>query len=384
MVKKPKQNTQLKDSRNPLKTSWKALKKYYRGGGFWRRFVLILAAGVIFVVSGSYAVAQWYIYKHKDEPLVIGTTFIPDYADRFGLDSRQTLEAIFSDLKIRHVRLVSYWKDIEPHPGVYDFSKLDWQFEMANKYGAKVSLAVGMRQPRWPECHEPDWANINPSYKMQWHKQLYSYMEKVVDHYKNNPALDSYQLENEFFMKVFGECKDFDRNRLDEEFNLVKKWDPAHPVIISRSNNWVGIPVGKPTPDLFSVSVYKRVWDATITKRYFEYPQPAWTYATLAGAEELWSGKNMIVHELQAEPWPPNGMEIQNTPLEEQFKSMNAKRMKDRIEYGKATGMRSLDMWGVEWWYWLKEKKGDPSVWNVVKGAVEQATLENEKQAHKN
>jgi hypothetical protein len=279
--------------------------------------------------------------------------------------------------------LVSYWKDIEVQPGIYDFSKLDWQFAMANQYHAKVSLAIGLRQPRWPECHEPSWVDTTQN-ENNWVPQLNNYMKAVIEHYKNNPAMDSYQLENEFFMKVFGECKNFDRNRLSSEFNMVKKQDPAHPIIISRSNNWVGIPVGKPTPDEFSISVYKRVWDATITHRYYEYPQPAWTYGTLAGAEEILSGRDMIVHELQAEPWPPKGQNIIDTPVAEQFKSMNAKRMKDRISYGEGTGMRSLDLWGAEWWYWLKEKKGDPSVWNVVKDSVNQTTIQNQKLAHKN
>jgi hypothetical protein len=305
--------------------------------------------------------------------LVIGTTFVPDYADSFGLDQHETLNAFFSDLKIRHIRLVSYWKDIETSPGQYDFSKLDWQFALANQYGAKVSLAVGMRQPRWPECHEPDFIHVDPAHKDQWQPQLNAYMKAVINHYKNNPALDSYQLENEFFMKVFGDCKDFSRDRLVSEFNLVKKEDPNHPVLISRSNNWVGIPVGAPTPDRFSISVYKRVWDATITHRYFEYPQPAWTYATLAGAEEILSGRDMVIHELQAEPWPPNGLDIKNVSIDEQYKSMNPQRMKNRIKFGEATGMRSLDLWGAEWWYWLKVKDGNPDVWNVVKDAVNQA-----------
>jgi hypothetical protein len=355
---------------------------------FWNRnvynkIILFITAVAFFVLCCSYGVAQWYIHKHSNEPLIIGTTFVPDYADSFGLDQHETLNAIFSDLKVRHIRLVSYWKDIETSPGVYDFSKLDWQFDMANKYGAKVSLAMGMRQPRWPECHEPIWINVDPKHKEQWQPQLNSYMKAVIDHYKNNPALDSYQLENEFFMKVFGECKDFDRGRLDSEFNMIKKTDPNHPVLISRSNNWVGIPLGKPTPDRFSVSVYKRVWDSTLTKRYFEYPQPAWTYATLAGAEELVSGRDMVIHELQSEPWPPRGQEIKDTTVDEQYKSMNPERLRDRIEFGKATGMRSLDLWGAEWWYWLKVKDGDPSVWNVVKNAVNQTATENQKLEHK-
>jgi hypothetical protein len=384
MAKKPKQTANKKDSKPPLKNSWQIVFRKVWRGSFWRNAMVILLAVAVFFTACSYGIAQWYIHKHANEPLVIGTTFVPDYADSYGLDEYDTLNAIFSDLKIKHIRLVSYWNDIETSPGHYDFSKLDWQFALANKYGAKVSLAIGMRQPRWPECHEPDFIHVDSAHPQQWEPQLNAYMKAVIGHYKNNPALDSYQLENEFFMSVFGDCKDFSRDRLVSEFNMVKKQDPNHPVLISRSNNWVGIPVGPPTPDEFSISVYKRVWDATITHRYFEYPQPAWTYATLAGAEELLSGRNMVIHELQAEPWPPKGQQIQNTTVEEQFKSMNSERMKNRIKYGEATGMKSIDLWGAEWWYWLKVKDGDPSVWNVVKDAVNQANLDNQKLEQKN
>lgn len=377
MPKKPK-GVKVSVSLNPV--SWlKGLWNYAWGGGVWRKMAAIIAAAILLLTGVFYGIAQWYIQKHDSEPLVLGTTFIDDYAEGFGLDPDQTLEAILSDLGIRQIRLVSYWKEIEAMPGVYDFSKLDKQFELANKYNAKVSLAIGMRQPRWPECHEPKWITINPKTREIWQPQLIEYMKAVVDRYKTNPALSSYELENEFFMKVFGECKDFTRERLVEEFRLVKQWDPNHPIIISRSNNWIGIPVKGPTPDRYAVSIYKRVWDATITKRYFEYPLPPWFYAALAGAGELWSGKDMIVHELQAEPWAPNGKTIPEITVEEQFKSMNPERMKKRIEYGKDTGMRTLDLWGAEWWYWLKEAKGNTSIWDVVKEAVKEAETENRK-----
>lgn len=365
-------------SKKPLiKNLLRKLKGFFIWrGSFWHKLALCLTLLVVSVTALLYGVAQWYINKHSDEPLRLGTTFIPDYAqNNFGLEPRETLDAILSDLQVKRVRLVSYWKNYEPQPGVYDFSGLDWQFEMAQKYGAKVSLAIGLRQPRWPECHAPTWAQQLP--KEQWQPKLYDYMKVVIERYKNNPALEDYQLENEFFMTVFGRCPDFDRNRLIAEYELVKKIDPNHPVTISRSNNWVGIPIGKPTPDRFSVSVYKRVWDATLTKRYFEYPQPAWTYAALAGSEELLSGKDMLVHELQAEPWAPNSKEIQDISIEEQFKSMNAQRMKTRISYAKDTGMRTIDLWGAEWWYWLKVKKQNDSVWKVVKTEVAQANIEN-------
>lgn len=355
------------------------LWEYFWHHGFLRRLIFMLLAIIVLFSSLMYGIAQWYVNKHDDQPLVLGATFIPAYAEGFGLDSKQTLEAMLSDLKLKQVRLVSYWKDIEPIAGSYDFSKLDWQFEMANKYDARVSLAIGLRQPRWPECHEPNWVTVDPKNRMSWEPQLFKYMEAVINRYKDNPALESYELENEFFMKVFGECDDFDRNRLIAEYNLVKAMDPAHKVIISRSNNWIGIPIGKPTPDVFAVSIYKRVWDATITKRYFEYPLPAWFYSALAGSEELLSGKDMIIHELQAEPWTPKGLDIVQTSVEEQYKSVNPERLQRRIEYGKATGMRTIDLWGAEWWYYMKVKKNNPDVWNVVKQAVAQVEAENAK-----
>lgn len=358
-----------------VSTFWKKLWC----GSAWRKSVVVLAVILSTFTGATYAVAQWYIHKHKNQPLVLGTTFISDYAASFGLDPHQTLDAILGDLHMKQVRLVGYWSTIEKTPGTYDFSDLDWQFAMANHYGAKVSLAIGLRQPRWPECHVPDWAASEP--KSIWQPQLNKFIASVVNRYKDNPALGDYELENEFFLSVFGECKDFDRQRLVSEFKMVKQLDPDHHLIVSRSDNWIGIPVGQPTPDEFAISVYKRVWDATFTHRYFEYPLPSWFYASLAGYEEMLSGKDMIIHELQAEPWTPNGLLITQISVSEQFKSMSPQRMKTRISYGEATGMRTIDLWGAEWWYWLKVTKGDPSVWNVVRQAIADANTQHQKLA---
>lgn len=337
-------------------------------GSIWRKLAVCLAAAVILFTAASYGVAQWYIGKHAKEPLTLGASFIPDYAASFGLDPKATLEAIFKDLGIRQVRLVSYWNKMEPEPGKYDFSQLDWQYDLANRYGAKVSLSIGLRQPRYPECRQPTWTTDMA--KEQWKPRLYDFITAVVNRYKDNPATADYELENEFLLKAFGKCPDFDRQRLIEEYNLVKRLDPDTKLIISRSNNWVGIPIGQPTPDQFAISVYKRVWDYAYTKRYVEYPMPPWFYASLAGWEELLSGKDMIIHELQAEPWPPPPKDLHETPLDEQFKSLDPKRLKDRIDFGISTGMRTVDLWGAEWWYWMKTKNDDPRFWNIVKEAV--------------
>ncbi len=339
--------------------SWRRAKRWHR--------IVIGIATVVFLFTGCmWGVAEWYILKHRHEPLKIGATFIAPYARYFELDAQDTLHAMLSDLGLRRVRLVSYWEEIEKKPGQYDFSDLDWQFAMAKKYNAEVTLSLGLRQPRWPECHMPSWAEKLP--KSQWQPALYKFITATVNHYKDNSTLQSYQLENEYFLQVFGECSDFDKQRLIEELALVKNLDSSRPVIINRSNNAVpSWPVRGPLPDTVGAAVYKRVWDRTVTKRYFEYPLPAWYYGFLAGGGELTTGRDTILHELQIEPWLPDGVDLKSSSIEEQDHTMNADLVDGRIRYGIATGMRTIDLWGVEWWYYRKVKLHDTSIWEAGK-----------------
>jgi hypothetical protein len=298
--------------------------------------------------------------------LQLGVSFIPDYAQSLGVDPQQTMDALLG-IGVKQFRLVSYWSDMEPTPGHYDFSQLDWQFQKAQSAHAKVILTVGLRQPRWPECHIPDWAANEPI--SQWQPQLEAFMQAVVQRYQHSPSLESYQLENEYFLHGFGTCTsaDYSRSRLVSEYNLVKKLDPQHPIIIGRSDNAVGIPVGQPQPDEFSISIYQRVWDAGVTRRYLEYPFPAWFYGFLAGWQQIADHKDMMIAELQAEAWAPNGQTITQTSLAEQNKSFNAARLKSTVNFGKATGMKSIDLWGGEYWYYRMVVLHDPSVWNAAR-----------------
>jgi hypothetical protein len=341
----------------------KVLQRYLRRG-MWQRLQVTLATILILWIGSMYGIAQWYIHANAHKPLVMGTSFIPAYAESLGLDAQETMDALINDLGIRHFRLVSYWNQLEPQQGQYDFSLLDWQFEKAEAAGAKVTLSLGLRQPRWPECHMPDWAEVMS--QSEWQPRLQQYINQVVSRYKNSPALISYQLENEALLKSFGHCFNFDRNRFIDEFNMVKQIDPNHPVIMSRSNNLPSLAYGQPRPDEVGFSIYRRVWDSQFTHRYLEYPFPAWYYASLAGFQKILTGRDSIIHELQAEAWPPNGQPIAQTSLDEQNKSFNAERFTHRVEFGKATGMREIYLWGSEYWYYRLVKLHDPSLWNVA------------------
>lgn len=344
----------------------------------WNRICASILAVLLVSVIFMYALAQFYIYKHRDVPVEFGATFIPRYARYYDLDAEETLAAIIDDLGVKRLRLVTYWDVGEPEEGRYDFSDFDWQLKMAEEKGAKVSLALGLRQPRWPECHMPKWAEKMPM--EEWSPKLHDYIAAIVERYKDSPALDSYQLENEFFLKAFGICPDFTRERLVSEYNLVKSIDPDTPLVVTMSNNAIGMPIFEPTPDMWAISVYKRVWDATLTKRYFEYPLPAWYYGFRAGWTEMTRGRSSFIHELQAEAWtPPEFGSMKGASLEEQDKSLDPARLRDRIEYGRATGMKKIDLWGVEWWYWRKVKHNDPALWDTAREELNRIDRLNEK-----
>ncbi len=331
----------------------------------WGRVAMVLLALCCLFAGISYGIARWYQQTQSGKPYKTGVTFIPYYAESFGLDPRETLDAIIDDLGVRQFRLVSYWDKGEPEPGIYDFSELDWQFKRAEESGSKVSLAIGLRQPRWPECHAPSFYNTaQPS--QNWQPALERYMTATIKRYKHSPALESYQLENEFFNR-FGQCYNFDRGRLADELALVRKLDPDHPVIISRSNNYAGFAIRQPRGDISGISLYRRVWDTSITKRYFTYPFPSWHYAFLAGAQKIIAGQESVIHELQTEPWPPNGKNITETSLAEQNKSFDAARFRSTTKFAEQTGIRHIDLWGAEYWYYRKQVLKDPSVWNEAK-----------------
>jgi hypothetical protein len=84
-----------------------------------------------------YGVAQWYIYSQNNKPTTLGVSFIPDYAKYLGLDPKETYQALLG-LNIKEFRLTSYWSDIENTKGTYDFSTLDWEFNLAKQANAKI------------------------------------------------------------------------------------------------------------------------------------------------------------------------------------------------------------------------------------------------------
>ena len=275
----------------------------------------------------------------------------------FNIDSIKVLTFLINTVGFRRFRLMSYWNEHEIKQGNYDFSKLDQQIKLIEDSHGVITLCLGVRQPRWPESHWPDWALKLP--QEERYEALFTYIKTVVKRYKNRACIVSWQLENEALNRSFGENGDFNRERLRHEYNLVKYLNPKRPIIMTTSNTW-GIPLLQPRPEIFGFTLYQVQYQK---ETYTRSKLPIWWWSFRAKIIKLLTLKNSFIHELQAEPWGPKA--IWEMPIKEQGRSMNIEQLKTNISFAKQTGLYPIDLWGGEWWYW-RHKQGDDTIYKTI------------------
>ncbi len=246
----------------------------------------------------------------------------------------------------RRFRLMSYWDEIEATEGIYDFEALDKQIELIAKHKGTITLCLGARQPRWPENHWPSWA-WDATYSDR-SEALLRFIETVVKRYRNHEAIISYQLENEALLKSFGTRAEVDRQRLRTEFGLIKKLDSSRPVIMTTSTSW-GIPTRRPIGDIVGFSYYRRIYSSR-KEKYTTAFHKEWLHTFRGWLIKIFLNRHSFIHELQLEPWGPKN--IWEMPFDEQYKSMSPQHIQQNITLAQNTGLKPIDVWGGEWWYW--------------------------------
>jgi hypothetical protein len=300
-----------------------------------------------------------------NQPITFGVNFSRYKAEYWGLDWKKTYLEILDDLKVKHLRLSAYWTEIENKPGIFDFKNLDWQINEAEKRGVKIILAIGWRLPGWPECHTPDWAkNLS---KEEREEKILNLLEKTIKHYKTYSSIWAWQVENEPFLKKFGICPEPDRNFFEKEIKLVKSLD-NRPIIVTASgelSNWFKEAY---YGDILGVTLYRVVY-SELFKTYFKYFYPPFFYNVKKKLVNLFIGpKEIIVTELQAEPWIKGG--LKEIEIKEHFKTMNLNRFRSILKFIRKTKFNKFYFWGVEWWFWLKNQ-GYPLIWEEAKKIFE-------------
>jgi hypothetical protein len=304
----------------------------------------------------------FYLFKAPmAKKMIWGAAFSQKHAKDMGLDWKETYLALLDDLKVKNLKIAAHWDLIEPRDGVYDFNDLDWQMEQAKLHNAKVMLAIGMKTPRWPECHVPEWAKGIGKEAQQ--EKILAMLEALVLRYQHNSAVDSWQVENEPLFQ-FGDCPWADENFLKKEAALVRSLDEnKRRVVISDSGEGSWWFKAADIGDIVAVTMYRRVYFHEI-KSYVTYPIPPAFYWVKSKIIGLVFKKPVICAELQAEPWAANQLYDGG---DGDAKTMDIKQFNGNIAFAKNTGLDTFYLWGSEWWYWMKTKHDNPGYWEEAK-----------------
>jgi len=322
---------------------------------------MILILLVLFIIFLYY----FFIGKApKQKDIIWGVNFSQMQAEDLRLNWRENYLALLDDLKVKNIKLITNWNFVESVKDNYYFNDIDWQIKEAEARGVNLIYVVGMKTGRWPECHIPQWAEDYSKELQQ--QEILEYIKEVVLRYKDSKAIVNWQVENEPLFK-FGKCPWSDKNFLRKEVELVKSLDPTRQIIVSDSgeqSTWFEVAkIG----DIVGTTMYRKVWSRISNNFgfYFNSFLPPVHYWRKAQVIKKIFGKDVINTELQAEPWTQKF--LYDVSLEEQAKTMDLEQFKKNIEYAKETGLKEFYLWGGEWWYWMKEKQGQPEIWNETR-----------------
>ena len=309
-----------------------------------------------------------YVFSIRAIPQIqlYGVSFSKLHSDELGLDWKETYLAILNDLGAKRLRLSAHWPMVEPKEGVFHFDEMDFQMREAAAHGASVILAVGRKTPGWPECHTPDWASSLDAEKE--HAARIAYITAVVNRYKDSPALEIWQVENEPFLNYARTiCGRPDENFFAQEIALVRELDPAHKILVTDGGEFGLWYKARTYGDVFGSTMYLYVYSSHIG--YWRYPIGGWFFRAKQNVLDLFKKTAAISIEVGLEPWLNKG--IAGTPIDEQLQHMNMDRFNDVLNTAQKSGFAEHYLWGAEWWYYMT-KHGHNEFWNKAKALFTQ------------
>jgi hypothetical protein len=290
-----------------------------------------------------------------------GISFNQYHAASLGLDWQEAYLAMLTELEPDYIRIAAMWSEVEPVQGAYNFDPVDWMMDQAATHGVQVLLVVGQKAPRWPECHVPVWATeLTPD---AYREALYQYVTAITERYKDHTALELWQIENEAFINfTFGECEAFEEKIVPGEVALVRSIDSDHQVVMTDSGELATWRQPSKYGDILGTTMYRTVQTPGGNTLKYDW-LPAGFYKLKA---RFW-GKgyhDFFVAELQAEPWFTDSDPL-TTSIETQQQLFTPERMQENIAYASHVGASRVYLWGVEWWYYMKQVHDVDTYWNT-------------------
>jgi hypothetical protein len=324
---------------------------------------------------------------------LVGISFRPPQVEAYGLEGRATLQRLLA-YPFELIRLGAYWNRVEPQPGEFDTSELDWQIEAAERAGKQVILAVGaVKTFGYPEFFVPrHWLQeplregslVSPASHASLLSGATQFITRLVTRYRDRASIVAWQLEHEAVDPLGVEHTwRLADHFVETELEALKIADPSRPVMMNgflptswpvRLSQWWrtrdqgdSLAVAARLADIVGVDYYPRHALTSLgpITLYLEGADLPWQSAL---RERLFEsirirGKTLMVSEGQAEPWetiatPPNPerQTMYSCPPEQLVRNFNSAIGWSRAHHP----IYAYLFWGAEYWV-LRDKSGDAS-----------------------
>jgi hypothetical protein len=336
----------------------------------------------------------------------LGISFRPLQAQALGLEPEAALAELLG-YPFAVIRLAAYWDRIEPAPGKFDPSWLDWQVDAAERAGKQIIICTGpVKSFGYPEFFVP--AHHLPAplpegrlVTAETHRPLLEagveFLTRIIGRYAGRSAVIAWQVEHEAVDPLGMEHS----WRLSAEFAAAevaaaRAADPSRPVLLNgflpatapvAAAQWWrtrdqgdSLAVAARLADTVGIDYYPRHALAARGRRavYLDGtasrlgPRRYRNLARRAAAD----GKRMMITEIQAEPWeavtvPPSppgpgrsvgagwsgGYGMYSCLPEHMIASYNRCV---RWSRRNPPGASAYLFWGAEYWL-LRAHQGDPA-----------------------
>jgi len=331
-------------------------------------FINLVIFTLLFILIFPF-ILYLYLTPAYNENVSYGLNFSNKYASELDLDWKNTFQNILNEIPTKKFRLAVYWDEVQKNPDTFDFSNIKYQLNELEKYpDSEVILVIGRKVIRYPECHEPSWwKEIRDESEKR--EKILQLITKTVEELKYYRSIKYWQVENEVFFP-FGECTPIQdvEELLKDEIKIVRNLDPNRKIIIQDSGEggfWIpSMRLG----DYLGISIYRKVWFdffGTFTYNSFpvKYPLGSSFYKMKAFVLGI-PFEKIKATEVQAEPWGPvRNYLLRNDEVDATMSPQDFSRI---FQITKESGFKEFHLWGVEWWYHMKNKHNQSFYWNTA------------------
>jgi Beta-galactosidase len=323
----------------------------------------------------------------------LGISFRPLQAEALGLEPRAALSALLQH-PFELIRLAALWNRMEPTPGVFDFSPLDWQVEAAEQAGKRVIIGVGaVKNFGYPEFFVPkhhlpvplpEGSLLSEASHQDLLTAALAFAARVVDRYRDHEPVIAWQVEHEAVDPLGVEHSwRLATGFVEREIAEVRRVDPTRPILltgflpmslpVAAQQSWRtrdqgdSLSLAEEAAGIIGVDFYPchalsaaGEWTVYLDAKEHAWRKRARRLFERTGAQ----GRRLMIAEGQAEPWeavttPPNpaGQVMASCPPERVIENFN------RCVVLARESSNPLDaylFWGAEYWL-ARQQAGDES-----------------------